>query len=64
MWRVQGLRRQHQKVAALEQRLVALEQEGEGKVSKVELQAFLAQEGAFDVFDTVEVGEVHFAHLV
>jgi hypothetical protein len=45
-------------VAALEEKFQALEGDDDGNVTKVQLQAFLQKEGAFEIFDTTEVTEV------
>jgi hypothetical protein len=55
---LQGLRNQAKQVAALEEKFQALEGDDDGKVSKVQLHAFLQKEGAFEIFDTTEVTEV------
>lgn len=55
---MQGLRFSAKQVAALEAKFQMLEGDDDGKVSKVQLQAFLQKEGAFEIFDTTEVTEV------
>ena len=56
--RILGLKQKVAEITDLEKELDNIDEDGDGMVTKVELQAFLEKEGAFEVFDATEVTEV------